>query len=219
MDVFALREGVVDDYKRYIESFVRIRDKRIDEFVREQFDSGALWPDPILQLNPAYEPGPTLDDLAAKGIILPGTAQFFRKHGRRATPALPTPAGSHRDCPPGRAVCGHHGHRLRQEPHLSCPHLRPHPAHQSRKASGERHHRLSDERADQQPTQGASRLREESRAVRWSGSSATRAKKNRTSGDEILDDPPHILLTNYVMLEYMLLRPAERHLTEGDGAP
>ena len=34
---------------------------------------------PILQLNPAYEPGPTLDDLAAKGLILPGTAKFFRR--------------------------------------------------------------------------------------------------------------------------------------------
>ena len=32
MDVFALRERVVNDYKNYIESFVRIRDKRIDEF-------------------------------------------------------------------------------------------------------------------------------------------------------------------------------------------
>src|SRR5713226_776428 len=80
MDVFALRDRVVDDYKRYIESFVRIRDKRIDQFVREQFDSGALWPDPILQLNPAYEPGPTLDELASQGVIETGTARFFRKH-------------------------------------------------------------------------------------------------------------------------------------------
>ena len=30
----------------------------------------------------------------------------------------------------------------------------------------------------------------------------------------IQDNPPHILLTNYVMLEYMLLRPAERHFTD-----
>ena len=58
MDVFALRDRVVDDYKRYIESFVRIRDERIEKFVREEFASGILWPDPILQLNPAYEPGP-----------------------------------------------------------------------------------------------------------------------------------------------------------------
>ena len=79
MDVFALRERVVSDYKSYIESFVRIRDSRINGFVQEQFSSGMLWPDPILQLNPAYENGPTLDDLAAKGTILPGTAKFFRR--------------------------------------------------------------------------------------------------------------------------------------------
>src|SRR5262249_39150706 len=30
----------------------------------------------------------------------------------------------------------------------------------------------------------------------------------------ILADPPHIILTNYVMLEYMLLRPAERVLVK-----
>ncbi len=29
---------------------------------------------------------------------------------------------------------------------------------------------------------------------------------------QLLQDPPHILLTNYVMLEYMLIRPAERAL-------
>jgi hypothetical protein len=52
MDVLALRDRFVDDDKRYIESFVRIRDKDIDKFVREQFDSGKLWPDPIRQLSP-----------------------------------------------------------------------------------------------------------------------------------------------------------------------
>lgn len=79
MDVLALRDRVVDDYKRYIESFVRIRDKDIDKFVREQFDSDKLWPDPIRQLSPAYERGPTLDELAAQDVITAGTERFFRK--------------------------------------------------------------------------------------------------------------------------------------------
>src|SRR6185437_2356617 len=30
----------------------------------------------------------------------------------------------------------------------------------------------------------------------------------------ILNDPPHILLTNYVMLEYMMIRPTERVFTD-----
>jgi len=42
MDVFALRNRVVADYKSYIESFVRIRDGQIDQFVRDKFASGAL---------------------------------------------------------------------------------------------------------------------------------------------------------------------------------
>src|SRR6516164_8443791 len=79
MDVFSLREKVVSDYRQYIESFVRINDDRINNFVQEKFETGALWPDPILQLNPAYEPGPTLDDLAAQGAILQDTAKFFRR--------------------------------------------------------------------------------------------------------------------------------------------
>jgi len=79
MDVLALRDRFVDDDKRYFESFVRIRDKDIDKFVREQFDSGKLWPDPIRHLSPAYERGPTLDELAAQGVITAGTERFFRK--------------------------------------------------------------------------------------------------------------------------------------------
>lgn len=79
MDVFALRNKVVSDYRRYIESFVRIRDTRIDDYVRQQFDSGVLWPESILQLNPAYEHGPALGELARQGVILVETARFFRK--------------------------------------------------------------------------------------------------------------------------------------------
>src|ERR1700686_3920465 len=79
MDVFALRDKVVSDYRRYIESFVRIRDTKVEDFVRKEFESGVLWPDPILQLNPAYELGPTLDQLVSKGTLKSETARFFRK--------------------------------------------------------------------------------------------------------------------------------------------
>src|SRR5262249_24343162 len=34
----------------------------------------------------------------------------------------------------------------------------------------------------------------------------------RETRQQLLQDPPHILLTNYVMLEYMLIRPEERAL-------
>jgi ATP-dependent helicase YprA (DUF1998 family) len=40
----------------------------------------------------------------------------------------------------------------------------------------------------------------------------TPAKLARNCGHSFFQDPPHILLTNYVMLEYMLIRPQERAL-------
>lgn len=76
-DVFGLREHVVQEYRGYVESFVHVLDPRIAGFVQERLAKGELWPEAVLQLNPAYEPGPTLSDLAARGEILRATAQFF----------------------------------------------------------------------------------------------------------------------------------------------
>ncbi|MGH9391631.1 MAG: hypothetical protein ACRD1Z_18685, partial [Vicinamibacteria bacterium] len=76
-DVFRLRERVVQEYSDYVESFIHIRDKRIEDYVRRELDKGELWPDAVLQLNPAYEPGPTLRELAAQGKIVSDAARFF----------------------------------------------------------------------------------------------------------------------------------------------
>ena len=76
-DVFRLREHVVQEYRDYVESFVHVLDPRIDTYVRERLAEGELWPEAVLQLNPAYEPGPTLGKLAASREILDETARFF----------------------------------------------------------------------------------------------------------------------------------------------
>jgi len=60
MDVFQLRESVVDEYQDYVESFVRIYDERVDEFVRTQLDTGELWPESMLQVNPDFVADSTL---------------------------------------------------------------------------------------------------------------------------------------------------------------
>ncbi|HEX5753420.1 MAG TPA: hypothetical protein VFZ09_44895 [Archangium sp.] len=69
MDVFEIRDNVVDQYSEYVGSFVTIRDDRIREYVSAEMHSGALWPDPLLQLNPAFEPGDSLDSLVAGGEL------------------------------------------------------------------------------------------------------------------------------------------------------
>ncbi|MCH8291522.1 hypothetical protein IH992_10530 [Candidatus Poribacteria bacterium] len=57
MDIFEFRNQLLNDYASYIKSFIHIRDERIRELVLGELDAGFLWPDPLLALNPSFEPG------------------------------------------------------------------------------------------------------------------------------------------------------------------
>lgn len=83
MDVFDLRNGVVQDYAEYVQSFVTIRDHRIREAVEQEFASGLLWPEPLIQLNPAFQQGPPLKDLVDDGTLHPEALRIFRKKDRK----------------------------------------------------------------------------------------------------------------------------------------
>jgi ATP-dependent helicase YprA (DUF1998 family) len=69
MDVFAIHQRIIADYGRFIQSFVRIRDERIRTHVQQELDEGLLWPEPLLQVSPSYEPGHTVDELVALGKL------------------------------------------------------------------------------------------------------------------------------------------------------
>lgn len=210
MDVFALRDRVVGDYRRYIESFVRIRDDRIDGFVQEKFEAGELWPEAILQLNPAYEPGPTLEELAAQGVILPATAQFFRhpdgrpihlyhhqweavELARRWQPyVVTTGTGSGKSL---TYLVPIYDHVLRSNPG---PHtVRAIIVYPMNALINSQYEALKEYAAQSKDS-----------PVRFDRYTGQERGEER---ERILNEPPHILLTNYVMLEYMLVRPAERH--------
>lgn len=68
MDVFALRNNLIRDYSTYICSFNQIRDPRIQQYVQACLDEGLLWPDPLTQLNPSFEPGDWISTLADSPI-------------------------------------------------------------------------------------------------------------------------------------------------------
>jgi hypothetical protein len=54
MDVFDLRRRLVDDYASYTRSLIKIADTRVRHKVETALDEGALWPEPLLQLNPTF---------------------------------------------------------------------------------------------------------------------------------------------------------------------
>lgn len=78
MNVFKLRDRLVDDYRKYTRSFIKIRDPRIEEFVDGHLGAEGFWPEPLLQLNPAFQPGGTIDDLVAEGILSDECSRIFR---------------------------------------------------------------------------------------------------------------------------------------------
>ncbi|HMS18874.1 MAG TPA: DEAD/DEAH box helicase, partial [Planctomycetota bacterium] len=86
MDVFQLRRRLVEDYRDYTRSFIKLKDPRIDELVMSALNEGEFWPDPLLQINPTFESGGHLEDLVADGTLHSGCAQIFRARKTTADP-------------------------------------------------------------------------------------------------------------------------------------
>lgn len=78
MNVFELRERLINDYSSYIRSFIRIRDERIEGLVSSYLEEGLLWPDPLIQLNPSFQYAGTIDDLVAEGLLHGECSRVFR---------------------------------------------------------------------------------------------------------------------------------------------
>ena len=79
MNVFKLREQLIADYSEYVRSYIQIKDQRIGDHVSQRLEEGMLWPDPLIQLNPSFEPGAWIEDLVQEGILHAECANIFRK--------------------------------------------------------------------------------------------------------------------------------------------
>jgi superfamily II DNA/RNA helicase/very-short-patch-repair endonuclease len=69
-NIFDLHNEILDDYKLYIDSFINISDKAIEEKVQEEFNSGNLYPEPLVQFNPSFEAGGKVEDLVQEGTLI-----------------------------------------------------------------------------------------------------------------------------------------------------
>jgi hypothetical protein len=78
MSIFDLRQSVIDEYSKYVQSFLSIADERVRAFVEESLlKNHALWPDALLQLNPSYKMASTIQDLVDEGKLhLPCAPKF-----------------------------------------------------------------------------------------------------------------------------------------------
>lgn len=69
MNVFETHSQIVDDYAQYIRSFINISDPEIARTVEASLAEGRLWPQPLLQFNPAYEHAGSVEEVITSGLL------------------------------------------------------------------------------------------------------------------------------------------------------
>ena len=82
LDVFALRDSVVDEYKRFATSFTTIHARDIRDQVDAIYAGNRYWPEPLIQINPSYKRSTDVGALVADGVLDPGCADVFRANGK-----------------------------------------------------------------------------------------------------------------------------------------
>lgn len=219
MDVFHLRNQLTEDYAAYASSFIQIRDERIYREVHDSLNSGIFWPDPLIQLNPTFEDGGTVEELVRAGLLHPECTRIFRKgksdgigqlmhfhrHQREAIEIasaghnyiLTTGTGSGKSL---AYIVPIVNHILTRGSGKGIQAIIVYPMNAlANSQAGELRKFLQDGYAEgQSPVTFA----------RYTG------QENEEERRRIIAHPPDILLTNYVMLELIMTRPRERQLIE-----
>lgn len=221
MDVFALRDRLIGDYADYIRSFIEIRDPRIRERVERELAAGRLWPDPLIQVNPAFEPGGTIADLVDEGILHAECRRIFQRE-KDAAGSAGKPLRLHRHQVDAIRTAKTGGsyvlttgtgsgksltyiipivdHVLRNGPGRGIQAVVVYPMNAlANSQAGELEKFLNHGYPDRK---GPVSFR------RYTG------QENDEERAAIIANPPDILLTNYVMLELLLTRPRERKLVQ-----
>jgi ATP-dependent helicase YprA (DUF1998 family) len=215
VDVFQVRDRLIEDYREFTGSFVDIHDKTIRQHVADRMANGYQWPDPWLSLNPSFSSGGTISELIEAGLLQPGTKDIFRlpngqelrlhRHQTEAIEAART----------GKSYVLTTGTGSGKSLAYIVPIVDKVLA---AKAAGTYQAGIKAIVVYPMNALANSQLGE---LEKFLGTSNPQVTFERYTGQEsqdrrasIIANPPDILLTNYVMLELVLTRPRERGLVK-----
>ncbi len=77
-NVFDFRDELVSDHSSFSRSFTRIAASDIRQEVERQYDAGRYWPEALIQINPNYQRKTTVQQLAEQGILHKKCADIFQ---------------------------------------------------------------------------------------------------------------------------------------------
>lgn len=225
MDVFGVHRKLIKDYRSFTEGGTIIRDDRIAAFVEEDLNGKSQWPDPWLSLNPFFQGGGTVVELAGQKVLHEECARIFQsgkteggavcdgrpltlhQHQRaaidaaasRASYVLTTGTGSGKSLAYIVPIVNKVLQERDAEGPKSRKRVRAIIVYPMNALANSQLKELEKYLRD-----GYGEGREPVTFARYTG------QENDERRREIRDNPPDILLTNYVMLELMLTRPADR---------
>jgi hypothetical protein len=211
IDIFRFHRAVMDQYQAFSRSFLDIDDAQIEQALQDEGRLKSMWPDPLIQFNPSYEAGASAEALIAEGVLSPKMAQVFKgftlhKHQEEALRlssagkgfVVTSGTGSGKSLAflgtifnevfknPGQGVTGLVVYPMNALINSQTAEIRKH---------GERYAAAAKEPFPVLFDQFTGQEKEDVR-------------------ERIRRNPPHILLTNYMMLELMLTRREDKSLRD-----
>ncbi|CAG7637144.1 DEAD/DEAH box helicase [Rhodococcus opacus] len=212
MDAFGVLGKVLDDYQSFVSGFLNIKDPDVRQKVETEIENGLLWPEPWLALNPAFDPGGTVGELVEQKILHTAAREIFR--ARTEEDQFGREISFHRHQSDAFEVA------QRRDSYVlttgtgsgkSMAYIVPIVDRVLREGSGRGVRAIvvypMNALANSQLGELEKFLGKDKPKVtfgRYTG------QESRLEREAILQNPPDILLTNYVMLELMLTRPRER---------
>ncbi len=85
-NVFEFRNQLITEYSTFSRSFSRISAADILSKVEQEYNAGRYWPEPLIQINPNYKRSCTVQELAAKGDLHAACADIFKAKKTEGTP-------------------------------------------------------------------------------------------------------------------------------------
>lgn len=77
MNIFDLDRHLVDQYATFARSFSVIKAPEIARQVKAIYERGTFWPEPLITINPRFEQGKAIDELADEGVLDPALKKIF----------------------------------------------------------------------------------------------------------------------------------------------
>jgi superfamily II DNA/RNA helicase len=77
MNILQFHKNLIDNYRSYIQSFLNIKDPIIAKFVDKEITNKKLWPEPLVQFNPTFERGASIKSMVEAKILHKDIEKIF----------------------------------------------------------------------------------------------------------------------------------------------